>query len=139
LLLIQSDAIISSSSQQGTKKERGHSMKPAIIDIPGIGPTAAATLAEHRIKGLVSLAKSSVEKITAIPGFSEARAAQVIAAANELLAASEITPPAKDKGTAAKKEKAAGKGKKDKKEKKKKNKGKDKDKKKGKGKKKGKK
>jgi len=112
-------------------------MKPAIIDIPGIGPAAAATLAEHRIKGLVSLANSSVEKIATIPGFSEARATQIIAAANELLAASEITPPAKDKGAAAKKEKAAGKDQKDKK--KKKNKGKGKDKKKDKGKKKGKK
>ncbi|MEN8204931.1 MAG: helix-hairpin-helix domain-containing protein [Pseudomonadota bacterium] len=116
-------------------------MKPAIIDIPGIGPAAAETLAEHRIKGLVSLSKASIEQITAIPGFSEARAARVIAAATELLAESGTTRPDTDKGASVKQSKVAVKGKKDKKEKKKKNKGKgkDKDKKKGKGKKKGKK
>ena len=111
-------------------------MKPAIIDIPGIGPAAAEALAEHRIRSLAGLARASVEKISSIPGFSEARAAQVIAAAVELTAASGTTPAATDEGTSAKREKAAGKGKKEKKEKKK---GKGKDKKKGKGKKKGKK
>jgi NAD-dependent DNA ligase len=118
-------------------------MKPAIIDIPGIGPAAAEALAEHRIRTLAALARASVEKISSIPGFSEARAAKIIAAAAELTAASGTTPAATDEGTSAKREKAAGKGKKDKKDKKKKNKGKGKDKKKdkkkGKGKKKGKK
>jgi len=123
-------------------------MKPAIIDIPGIGPAAAEALAEHRIRGLAGLARASVEKISSIPGFSEARAARVIAAAVELTAASGTTPAATDEGTSAKREKAAGKGKgkkgkgkKGKKKKKNKGKGKDKkkDKKKGKGKKKGKK
>ena len=110
-------------------------MKPTINDIPGIGPAAAAALAEHRIKGLVSLSRASIEQIAAIPGFSEARAARVIGAAAELLEASGTTPPATEKGAAVKKDKAAGK---DKKDKKKKGKGKDKkkDKKKGKGKKK---
>ena len=102
-------------------------MKPAIIDIPGIGPAAVAALAEYRIKSLASLARASVEKISAIPGFSEARATQVIAAAAELLAASGTSQPAKDKGEkSGKKDKAGGKGKKDKK---KKGKGKKKDKK----------
>jgi len=116
-------------------------MKPAIIDIPGIGPAAAEALAEHRIRTLAALARASVEKISSIPGFSEARAAKIIAAAAELTAASGTTPAATDEGTSAKREKAAGKGKKDKKKKKNKGKGKDKkkDKKKGKGKKKGKK
>ena len=115
-------------------------MKPVINDIPGIGPAAVATLGEHRIKDLASLAKASIEQITAIPGFSEARAAQVISAAAELLAASGTTQPATDKEAAVKKSKTAGKGKKDKKEKKKgKGKDKKKDKKKGKEKKKGKK
>ena len=116
-------------------------MKPVINDIPGIGPAAVVTLAEHRIKDLASLAKASIEQIAAIPGFSEARAAQVIPAAAELLAASGTTQPATE--AAVKKSKTASKGKKDKKDKKdkKKGKGKDKkkDKKKGKGKKKGKK
>ena len=116
-------------------------MKPAIIDIPGIGPAAAEALAEHRIRGLVSLARASVEKVSAVPGFSEARAARVIAAAAELLAASGTTQSAKDTGgESGEKTKAGGKGKKDKKDKKdKKKKGKGKEKKKDKGKKKGKK
>ena len=45
-------------------------MKPAIIDIKGIGPAAVETLAEHRIKSVNALARASIEKITAIPGFS---------------------------------------------------------------------
>ncbi|MGB5717393.1 MAG: helix-hairpin-helix domain-containing protein, partial [Gammaproteobacteria bacterium] len=73
-----------------TLKNRGEdkNMKPAIIDIPGIGPAAAAALGEHRIKTLASLARAPVEKITAVPGFSEARALRVIAAAADLLATS---------------------------------------------------
>ena len=118
-------------------------MKPAIIDIPGIGPAAVTALAEHRIRGLAALSRASVEKITAIPGFSEARAAQVIAAAAELLAAAGTIPAAKDAGEEfGKKTKSGGKGKKDKKKKDKgkgKNKGKGKGKGKNKGKKKGKK
>jgi Holliday junction resolvasome RuvABC DNA-binding subunit len=118
-------------------------MKPAIIDISGIGPAAAAVLGEHRIRGLASLARASVEKIASIPGFSEARAAQVIAAATELLAPAGTPPSAKDEGEkSGKKTKAGGKDKKDKKKKDKgkgKNKGKGKGKNKGKGKKKGKK
>ena len=124
-------------------------MKPAIIDIAGIGPAAVKTLAEHGIRTLASLSKASIQKITAIPGFSEARAAQVIADSIELLAESGITPSAKEKKS-AKKDKAGGKGKKDKKKKGKKKgkkdkkdkgkgKGKGKNKGKGKGKKKGKK
>jgi len=93
-------------------------MKPAIIDIPGIGPAAAETLAEHYIRGLGDLAGASVEKIASIPGFSETRATNVIVAAAELLAASGITQPAKDKEKkSGKKNKAGGKSKKDKKNK----------------------
>jgi len=98
-------------------------MKPAIIDIPGIGPATADALAEHRIRGVASLARASVEKIATIPGFSEARAAKVIAAAAELLAESGVTRSATGKaGKPGKQAKAGGKGKKDKKDKKDKNK-----------------
>jgi hypothetical protein len=104
-------------------------MKPAIIDITGIGPAAAEALAEHRIKTVARLATASVETITAIPGFSAARAEWVIAAAGELLAESGTTPAATDT-----EKESSNKDKKDKKGKKKKNKGKDKKKGKGKGK-----
>ena len=111
-------------------------MEPEIIDINGIGPAAAATLDEHGITNLADLANASVEEITTVPGFSEARAVRVLAAATELLAASGITPSAEEKKS-GKKDKTVGKDKKGKKDKKKKGKGKDK--KKDKGKKKGKK
>jgi hypothetical protein len=124
------------------EKTGARQMKPAIIDIPGIGPAAAKALAEHGIRTLASLSKASVKKIASVPGFSEARATQVIADAAELLAASGITPSAKekesgkkDKGKKDKKEKGKNKDKKNKKDKK----GKGKNKGKGKGKKKGKK
>ena len=68
-------------------------MKPAIIDITGIGPAAAAALEEHGIRTVASLARAPVDKITAVPGFSEARAERVIIAASELLAASATNQP----------------------------------------------
>ena len=71
-------------------------MKLAIIDIKGIGPAAVATLAEYRINSVNALAGASVEKIAAIPGFSETRAAMVIAEAADLLAASGITKSVDD-------------------------------------------
>ena len=109
-------------------------MNPTIIDIPGIGPAAAEALAEHRIKTVAGLARASVEKVSAVPGFSEARAAKVIAAANQLLPTPDETPAVKD--TASGKDKKDKKGKKGKgKKKDKKNKGKKKGKGKGKGKK----
>ena len=110
-------------------------MKPAINDIAGIGPVAVEALAEHGIRTLANLSKASVQKITAVPGFSEARATRAIADATELLAAAGITEPAKEKKSGKKDKKdKKGKGKKDKKKK-----GKDKKDKKGKGKGKGKK
>ena len=112
-------------------------MKPAINDIAGIGPVAVEALAEHGIRTLANLSKASVKKITAVPGFSEARATRAIADATELLGAAGTTQPAKEKKSGKKdkkgKGKNKGKGKKDKKKK-----GKDKKGKKGKGKNKGK-
>ena len=84
-------------------------MNPAIIDIPGIGPAAAAALAEHSINTLADLAKASVETVSAVPGFSEARATRVIDAARDLLPAPAETIPEKD--TYSGKEKKGGKGK----------------------------
>ena len=119
-------------------------MKTTITDISGIGPVAAEALAEHHITTVYQLSRSSIEKVTAVPGFSEARAARVIAAAAELHGAptkaastDDDVPPtqAGDREKKSKKDKGKQKGKgKDKK----KGKGKDKSKGKGKGKGKGK-
>ncbi|MCG6899118.1 MAG: helix-hairpin-helix domain-containing protein [Gammaproteobacteria bacterium] len=100
-------------------------MKPAITDIPGIGPAAAAALGEHKITSVARLAGASVETISAVPGFSEARATRVISAAAELLAASGTPQSAKVKPEqSGEVEKPENKGKKEKKDKKKKDKGK---------------
>jgi len=63
-------------------------MKASIIDIAGIGPAAANTLGEHGFNSVKALARASVEQVSAVPGFSTARAQKVIAAATELLATS---------------------------------------------------
>jgi NAD-dependent DNA ligase len=106
-------------------------MKPAIIDITGIGPAAAAALGEHGFSSLKALARASAEQVSAVPGFSTARAEKVIAAAAELQAtpdtkAAASDTPQKDRKDKKKKDKK----KKDKKRKKdKKGKGKNKNKK----------
>jgi len=87
-------------------------MKPVIIDIQGIGPAAEESLAEHGYRTLRKLAGTTVEKLATVPGFSEARAGKVIAAAAELLQADNGEKDAKDK-----KAKHAGKEKKGKKDK----------------------
>ena len=99
-------------------------MKPAIIDIPGIGPATEAGLAEHGIRTLRKLAGTSVEKLAAVPGFSEARATRVIAAASTLLAGASPGNDVNDdkgkhdsKGKKGKKDKKGRKGKKGKKNK----------------------
>jgi NAD-dependent DNA ligase len=96
-------------------------MKPAIIDITGIGPAAAATLGEHGFSTLKALAKASVEQVSTVPGFSAARAQKVIAAAAELLASTTAETAAADtpeKDDKDKKKKKKDKKKKDKKRKK---------------------
>ncbi len=105
-------------------------MKLAIIDIRGIGPAAARVLAEHHIDSVDALVRSSVAKIAAMLGFSQVRAANVLAEAANLLAASGITQSADESDMQH--------DKKDKKKKKGKGKGKNKGKNKGKGKGKGK-
>lgn len=86
-------------------------MKPAIINITGIGPVAIKALAEHGIRSLAKLSRASVKKIASIPGFSKARATRTIADAAELLAATAAASPDKG-GKSASKGKAGGKGKK---------------------------
>ena len=67
------------------KEKRGISMKPAIIDIVGIGPAAASTLAEHGFKTLTSVARTTVEKLAEVPVFSEVSSSKVITASSEML------------------------------------------------------
>jgi len=71
-------------------------MKPTITDITGIGPAAAATLGEQGFDSVKALARASAEQVSAVPGFSAARAQKVIAAAAELLATSTAETAASD-------------------------------------------
>jgi hypothetical protein len=66
-------------------------MKPAIIDIPGIGPATESTLAEHGFGTLKTLAGTSRETLANVPGFSMTRADAVISASRELLAGADLT------------------------------------------------
>ena len=106
-------------------------MAAAIIDIPGIGPVTAASLAEHGYRTPRKLAGASIEKLASVPGFSTARDSKVIAADRELLSADTHTKaagarrPHKDKKAKGKdKRKGKGKDKRGKKDKKDKRKGK---------------
>ena len=92
-------------------------MNSAITDITGIGPAAATALAEHGFTSLKSIATTTVEKLSAVPGFSEARAAKVIVSAAELLPEEIKSGKDKDKKK-AKKDKKGKKGKDKKKDKK---------------------
>ena len=91
-------------------------MKPAITDITGIGPAAAAALGEQGFSSLRALARASVEQVSAVPGFSTARAQKVIAAAAEMLGAASAGTAAADEPETGgkdkkKKDKKKGKGK----------------------------
>ena len=98
-------------------------MKPAITDITGIGPAAATALGEHGFSSLKALASADVVQVSAVPGFSAARAQKTIAAAAALLASTTTEAVASDnpgKPGKDKKKKDKGKKKKDKKDKKRK-------------------
>jgi Holliday junction resolvasome RuvABC DNA-binding subunit len=96
-------------------------MKQAITEITGIGPAAAAALGEQGFDSVRALARASVEQVSAVPGFSAARAQKVITAAADLLATSTAETATSDKPEKVRKDKKD-KKKKDKKDKKKKDK-----------------
>lgn len=61
-------------------------MSITISGIRGIGPATVDVLAEYGFKSIKDLAGASVESLSATPGFSEKRSAQVISDAKSLLA-----------------------------------------------------
>lgn len=77
-------------------------MATSLLEVKGIGPATADTLAEHGIKSAEELAATKLGSVMAIPGFSEIRAGRVIAAAQEALrTAAETGSPALAKKKAA--------------------------------------
>ena len=69
-------------------------MKTEIIDIKGIGPSAAKILNEHGFTTTAALANASIAEIVAVPGFSEVRAATVKEAAAHLLSGGTVVKEA---------------------------------------------
>ena len=61
-------------------------MAAQLIKITGIGPAAAQTLMDHGFKTVESIADTTIEKLSAVPGFSVIRAQKTIDAAKQLLA-----------------------------------------------------
>lgn len=59
-------------------------MKHTLTDIPGIGESTAAALAEHGIDSIKALQKAGMKGLMQVPGFGEARAANVLNAAEAL-------------------------------------------------------
>jgi len=59
-------------------------MKHALTDIPGIGDSTAALLAEHGIDSVKALVKGGAKGLMQVPGFGEKRAAATIEAAAAL-------------------------------------------------------
>jgi transcription termination factor NusA len=56
----------------------------SLLEVSGIGPASAKHLAEHGIHSAEDLAGAKLRTLIAIPGFSQIRAKQVIAAAKDL-------------------------------------------------------
>ena len=112
-------------------------MSKSVLDVRGIGQSTAAILAENGIKSAEDLAGAKIERLLAVQGFSETRAARVISDAQALLASSNTVKNAKpmlkpkpEKKTKQKSKKSESKKEKKQKEVKKKSSGKDKSKKK---------
>ncbi len=95
-------------------------MKSQITDVRGIGPSTARALEAQGFRTVAALAKAKINKVSAVQGFAEIRAAEVIAAAVALLAEAGAAQAAEnaDKPSPGKKKAAEQKKKKDKNKKK---------------------
>ena len=91
-------------------------MSTPITAIPGIGASTAELLANHGFKSAESIASTSVENLSLVPGFGEIRSANTIKAAACFLATDNPQQKAKKEKTGKKDNK--NKDKKDKKKKK---------------------
>jgi Mg-chelatase subunit ChlI len=105
-------------------------MPRALTSISGIGPAAAEILKQHGFKSAEAIAKTSVEKLSAVPGFGAIRSENAIKAAIELVtpvvesqgSPEPVDEPAKEKSEKQSKSKGKKKPSKDKKKSKKKDK-----------------
>ena len=101
-------------------------MATSILSIKGIGPAAAATLATHGFNSAEELAAATIEQLSQVPGFSQARAQRTIADAAAALSPADPASSGDDSNTGEKSAQAKSAGGKDKGKSKKKDKKKDK-------------
>jgi len=59
--------------------------QPQLTDLPTVGEHTAQALAEHGFHSVADLAAATIEKLSAVPGFSDARAVAIRQAAVQLL------------------------------------------------------
>ncbi|MBN2792926.1 MAG: helix-hairpin-helix domain-containing protein [Desulfuromonadales bacterium] len=78
-------------------------MATPVIEVKGIGPSTATVLKEHGIASAEDLAGATISQVAAVRGFSDIRAAQVIADAKMLLNSG--SEPSEKKKVAKKSEK----------------------------------
>ena len=81
-------------------------MAVTVTKISGIGPKTAAILANHGFKTVEAIAKSTVEKLSGVPGFGPSRSRTIISAASALVAG---TPAKTSKTVSSPKTKAGSK------------------------------
>lgn len=60
-------------------------MTAKLTHIAGIGGTTAAVLVQHKFKTVAAIAHAEIDELSAVPGFSAARAEKTIDAAKQLL------------------------------------------------------
>jgi predicted RecB family nuclease len=87
------------STETQTTDETGDSlMRPILSDVKGLGPSSVKALASNGIKSVEDLAQADIALISAVPGFGAARAANVKAAAVELLRSAGASEKVEKKG-----------------------------------------
>jgi len=84
-------------------------MKKLVIEVAGIGQATSLILTKHGFKTVADLANASVESLSVVPGFADARSLQTIKKAKDLLQATDVLVSKEVSGSVARKEKTVSK------------------------------
>ena len=80
-------------------------MEKLVIEIAGIGQATSVVLTKHGFKTVADVASASVESLSVVPGFANARSLQTIKRAKELLQAADLSASKEVSDSGASKEK----------------------------------
>jgi len=80
-------------------------MELLVIEIAGIGQATSLVLTKHGFKTVAEVASASVESLSVVPGFANARSLQTIKKANDLLQAADLSASKEVSDSGASKEK----------------------------------